>query len=70
MQVTWELADSLSPDIIKEFEEGVRPEVVTHTDLKYGHQKSILSVNSRHNDQDAPPKRPRIERTIMHNSIG
>ena len=23
MQVTWELSDTLSPDIIKEFEEGV-----------------------------------------------
>ena len=68
----FKLPDSLSPDIIKEFEEGILPEVVTHThtDVEYSHQKRIVSVNSSNNDQDVPPKKPKTERPIIHNSIG
>ena len=70
MQVTWELADSSSSDIIKELEKSIRPEVITHKDVEYGHQKSILSVSSSNSDQDIPQKNSRIESPIIQNSIG
>lgn len=70
VEVTWEPAESLSKEVIEEYEKGIRSEVETKTTIQYGQEKSILAVNKDDILQETTAKKTRVERTVIKNSSG
>ena len=68
LEVTWELASSLPPSAIEEYEKDIQLEVQTSSDLKYGQQKSILTVATV--GCEPLPKKSRKDRLVVNQNTG
>ena len=73
IEVTWELAESLSTAVIEEFESGVQAEAVSETEAHYGYRMTTLravTTETSSTFKQQVSKRPRKERPVVESNTG